>query len=118
MVDELYRCSIVAFIDILEKIFDRSDRGSDLDVDVTVVFCGQVWIIRYDMCIGEYMAMFMNPDAIIPSSVDRISIYFWQCFIAEIFGILFAAFAVLHARCIWPHRATGSMEHGTYDGIV
>src|SRR5437762_7188746 len=97
MVNNTYRCPIMAFIDILEKIFHRRNRCSNLNVDMAVVFCREVWIVWHDMCICEYMTVFINCDAVVSSPIYRIPIYFRYCLLTKSFWKTLAALAILHA---------------------
>ena len=65
----------MAFIDVFEKILHRSDRCSDLDINVTIIFCEEIWIVWNNMCVREYMSVFVNGDTIVGSSIDWVSIH-------------------------------------------
>jgi len=65
----------VTFVDILEEILDSSDRRCNLDIDMTIVLLEKIRIVGHNVCIREYMAMLVNSDDIVTSSIDWVSIY-------------------------------------------
>ena len=45
--------SVVAFADVFEGVLYSSSVGRDLDIEMAVVFCRQVGIVRHDLSVVE-----------------------------------------------------------------
>lgn len=104
-------CPIVAFVYVLVDVLDRSDPGSDLNIDMTVVSSSQCWIIRHDMPV---VSCALNPvhhfnEGLfrhITSTVERMSLYVHEGLFPKrsrkpllaYLGIRLEALAVLGAR--------------------
>ena len=72
MVNDVYRCPIVPFVYILVKVFHRTDRRADLDINVRIVLPRKIWIIGDDPSVIEGAPTLYDKASIITSPVRRV----------------------------------------------
>ena len=77
---------IAALVDILVDILYGLHRGADLNIDMGVVFAGQVWVIRHNPAVVEVhgltvTARYRHADSpqIITAAILRIAVLADDC---------------------------------------
>src|SRR5947209_949565 len=71
--------AVTSLVDILVEVFDRGDGRGDLDIDVSVVLCGEVRIVRYDPLVVVLEASLGKNATIVTPPIDRIAVLVHDC---------------------------------------
>lgn len=108
--------AITSLCDILAEVFDRSCRGTYLDVDVGIILVAEVWIVWHHVLIGRQESCTLKKvlTMVFGSFVNRIPVAIYACFSAvEGLRIPILASSTHQASLI-----TWTMYHtGGYSGI-
>src|SRR6202050_388040 len=109
-------CTIMTFVYVLVDVFDGLDRGTDFNIDMTVIACGQIGIIRDDVAVvkGLTSGVGIGPT-IVRSDIFWIAIFTKAGFRTEGLCIVLTALSINHAGCIWVFRTAGTMHHTLCD---
>ena len=104
---------------ILVNILDGLDRGTDFDIDMTVIVCGQIGIIRDNITIVKGMTLSIGTGStIVGAGIVGITIFAIAGFRTELLWIVLAALAINHANCFWMIGTTKTMHHALCDGGI
>ena len=95
------------------------DRGTDLHIDMTVILCRKVGIIRNDTSVVECMSVTIGiGTSIVGPCILWISILSKVGLITKRLRITFTALSINHARSIRVFRTTGTMHHAGCNRFV
>src|ERR1700683_3700688 len=108
--------TVVTFVYILVDVFDGLDGGADFDIDMPVIACGQIGIIRNDIAIVKSLTFGVGTGpTIVRSDIFWITIFTHAGFRAEGLWIVLAALSIDHAGCFWVSRTAGTVDHTLCD---
>ena len=111
--------TIMTLVYVLVDVLDGLDRGADLNIDMTIIPCGQKGIRRNDVAIVKGMTFVVGIGfTIIVSGILRITIFTKAGLRAIIHWIMLAAFTIDHARSVWVFRTAGTVHHALCDGLI
>jgi len=107
---------VVTFVYILVDIFDGLDGSADLDVDMTVITCGQIGAIRDNIVIVKGLTSWIGiGSTIVRSGIFRITIFTKVGFWIEGLWKVLVALSINHAGSIWEFWTARTMHHALCD---
>jgi hypothetical protein len=111
--------TVVTFVYVLVDIFDGLNRSTDLDIDMTVITCGQIGVIRDDIAIvkGLTSGIGIGPT-IVGSGIFRITIFAEAGLRTEDLWKVLATLSIDHAGCGWEFRTARTVHHALSDSGI
>ena len=106
--------SVMTFVNILVKVFDRCNRRGNLNINMAVIFLGKVRVVWNDVAIVEQESVLFDFRTIVRSAIDRISALSDGSVFAEWLWIFpIAGFTVgrPHTACVPVKRTARAMKH-------
>ena len=114
---QAYPGSVMALVHILVEILHCAYSGAHLNINVSIVFCRQPWIVRNNPAIVDWNILISSRDSMPlillahTSAVDRVAFAICVGHIYELARIFFGTVAINHARGMGLVTSAWSMNH-------
>ena len=110
---------VMTLVYVLMNVLDGLDRGTDLDIDMAVIVCRQIGIVRDNTVIVKGMTFGIGiGSTIVRAGILGTTIFTKVGFRTELLWIVLAAPATNHASSIQMFRTTGTMHHSLCNGGI
>ena len=105
-------------VDVLVDVFYCFNCCTNLHIDMAIVFCSKIWVIRYNIPVVIFKATFYKGPAIVWPSIFWITIITILSIFTKFLSEMFTAMTICHALCMWISSTTWTMNHMLCDSII
>jgi len=107
----LHSCSIRTLVDVLAQILDSSQSSRDFYIDMTIKEKKKLRTVRDHILVGEPSSIAFKSQAIIRSSIERITVLSPICSFSIVFGKAFTTLSIDHTLGLGIISTTWTMQH-------